>query len=181
MKGNIMPRLHAIDPATETGPGADLLNGPLKQKQINIFKGLANNPGVLKAFLAFKTGINTGALTDREHEVIALVTAAKRDCEYCSAAHTIVAQGVGIDEEQALAIRRGQVDDPKMQTLIDFTSAVLDTNGYVSDEQLESFRSAGHDDAAVIEVLAELALNRFTNLFNHVNETVIDFPVPLVV
>lgn len=181
MKDITMPRLHVVDPATESGPGVDLLNGPLKQKQINIFKGMANNPGVLKAFLGFKTGINTGALTGQEHEVIALVTAAKRNCEYCAAAHTVVAQGVGIDEELALAIRRGQVDDPKIQTLIDFTVAVLDTNGYVSDEQLEAFRSGGHDDAAVIEVLAELAVNRFTNLFNHVNETEIDFPVPAAV
>ena len=33
-----MPRLTNIDPSTDTGPGADLLNGPLKEKQINISK-----------------------------------------------------------------------------------------------------------------------------------------------
>ena len=36
-KEALMPRLTSIDPATDTGAGADLLNGPLKEKQINIF------------------------------------------------------------------------------------------------------------------------------------------------
>ena len=47
-----MTRLDAVDPSTDTGPGADLLNGPLKEMQINIFKGLASHPDVLQAFLA---------------------------------------------------------------------------------------------------------------------------------
>ena len=38
-----MPRLQTVDPNTDTGPGADILNGALKEKQINIFKGLAAN------------------------------------------------------------------------------------------------------------------------------------------
>ena len=40
--------------------------------------------------------------------------------------------------------------------------------------ELEAFKTAGYDDAAVIELLAEVALNRFTNIFNHMNETEIE-------
>jgi uncharacterized peroxidase-related enzyme len=172
-----MPRLNTVDPAHDHGPGAGLLNGPLKSKQINIFKGLATNAGVLEAFLGFKKGILTGAITPAEHEVVTLVASQRNGCEYCLAAHTQVARRLGIDEDQALRIRQGQGADPKQQALIDFTAAIIDTNGYVSDAQLDAFRQAGYGDEAVIEVIAELAVSYFTNFFNHVHETEIDFPV----
>ena len=89
-----MPRLASIDPATDTGPGADILNGPLKAKQINIFKGLAAHPPVLQAFLEFAGGVKGGALTPAEHEVVALVMSTKNECRYCAAAHTKVASTV---------------------------------------------------------------------------------------
>lgn len=172
-----MPRLKAVDPTTDSGPGADILNGPLKDKQINIFKGMAANPGVLEAFLGFAGGVKTGALSAQEHEIIALTAAQKRNCEYCLAAHTQIAQGAGFDEETVLTIRRGSTDNEKHQSLIDFVSAILDTNGFVSDQQLEEFKKAGYDDAAIVEVIGGITVNTFTNFFNHVHETEIDFPV----
>ena len=66
-----MPRLTHIDPATDTGAGADLLNGPLKEKQINIFKGLAAHPPVLEAFIAWAGGAKGGTLTPVEGDLSA--------------------------------------------------------------------------------------------------------------
>ena len=176
-----MPRLTIVDPSTDTGPGADLLNGPLKNRQLNILKGMAVNHRVLNGFLEFSKGVKSGSLSQAEHETIALVVAQSRHCEYCTAAHSQAAKSVGIPEDAAIKIRQGMSDDPKRQALIDFVTAVLDTNGFVSDEQLNEFRRAGHDDAAVIEVLGEITLGTFTSLYNHVNETEIDFPVPAAV
>ncbi|TVQ55706.1 MAG: carboxymuconolactone decarboxylase family protein [Phycisphaerales bacterium] len=173
-----MPRLSLIDPANNTGPGADMLNGPLKDKQINIFKGLAVNPTVLKAFLEYMQNIKSGELTDQEHEIIALVASEKNQCDYCTAAHTQIAKGTGLNEDDTLNIRRGESSDARQQALIDFVTAVLETNGFVTDDQLEQFRNAGFTDAAVIEVVAGLSVITFTNLYNHINETEVDFPVP---
>jgi uncharacterized peroxidase-related enzyme len=176
-----MPRLHVVDPQTDTGPGADLLNGPLKGKQLNIFKGMANNPAVLKAFLGFSQGVKGHELTPAEHEIIALVVAERNECHYCTAAHTAVANQLGIDDDLALTIRRGEADDDRQQAIIDFVTAIMDTNGFVNDEHLEAFRAAGFNDAAVVEVIAQITVMTFTNLFNHVNETEIDFPEPAAV
>lgn len=176
-----MPRLKSVDPATDTGPGTEILNGPLKDKQINIFKGIATNAGVLKAFLGFAQGVKAGSLTEQEHEIVSLVCGQKRNCEYCLAAHTQIAQGAGLSEDLVINIRRGQADDDRHQALVDFVSAILETDGFVNDEQLDAFRQAGYDDAAVIEVIAAITVNTFTNLFNHVNETEVDFPVPAAV
>lgn len=176
-----MTRLNVIDPSTGSGPGADVLNGPLKNMQINIFKGMANNADVLKAFLGFSQGVKAGSLTAAEHEIVSLVASQRRECEYCLAAHTQLAQNAGIEEELALRIRQGRVNNPKHQVLIDFVHAILQTGGDVSDEQLEAFRAAGYDDAAIVEVLGEVAVITFTNFFNHLNHTELDFPVAAAV
>lgn len=172
-----MPRLELIEPKTDNGPGADILNGPLKSKQINIFKGVAVNAGVLEAFLGFAQGVKAGALTNEEHEIIALVCGQDRGCAYCLAAHTHVAKSLGMDEDDTINVRKGVGGTPKQQALIDFAKKILEKNGFVTADQLGAFRSAGYDDAAVVEVVGAIAVNTFTNMYNQVNQTEVDFPV----
>lgn len=171
-----MPRLQTIDPTTDTGAGADLLNGPLKAKQINIFKGLAAHPPVLESFLGWSQGAKGGALTPSESEVVQLLAAEKFHCAYCTAAHTMVAAGTGLSEEDCVNIRKRTSDDPKIQALINFTGEALDTTGNVSDETLDAFMAAGYDTPAAIEVVAGISVMTFTSFYNHVHDTVVDFP-----
>mgnify|MGYP006097406541 CR=1 FL=1 len=171
-----MPRLKNIDPTTDTGAGADLLNGPLKEKQINIFKGLAAHAPVLQAFMGWAGGSKGGALTSAEGEVVQLLAAEKMDCHYCLAAHSIIAKGTGLSEDDCVNIRKRQSDDTKMQALIDFTAETLDTNGNVSDKTLTAFMDAGFNTEAAIEVVAGISVMTFTSFYNHINDTVVDFP-----
>jgi alkylhydroperoxidase family enzyme len=48
--------------------------------------------------------------------------------------------------------------------------------GQVSDEDVQEVRMAGFDDGAIAEVVANVALTIFTNYFNSVADTEIDFP-----
>jgi AhpD family alkylhydroperoxidase len=171
-----MPRLTTIDPTIDSGAGADLLNGPLKEKQINIFKGLAVHPTVLEAYLAWSQGAKGGALTPLEGEVIQLLSAEKYQCDYCLAAHTKIGQGTGLSEDDCENIRRRHSDDPKTQALINFAAEILDTYGNVSDETLDAFLGAGYSTEAAIEVVAGISVLTFTSFYNHVHETVVDFP-----
>ena len=51
----------------------------------------------------------------------------------------------------------------------------------VTDEQLQAVRDAGYTDEQVVEIFAETLKNIFTNYFNHIAQTEIDFPfVPSV-
>ena len=171
-----MPRLTNIDPTTDTGPGADILNGPLKEKQINIFKGLAAHAPILKAFMAWSAGAKGGSLTPTEGEVVQLLAAEKFHCDYCAAAHTKMSGSMGLSDEDCLNIRRRISDDPKIQTLINFTAEVLDTAGSVSDKTLKAFMDAGYTTESAIEVAAGISVLTFTSFYNHINETVVDFP-----
>jgi alkylhydroperoxidase family enzyme len=38
-------------------------------------------------------------------------------------------------------------------------------------------RAAGYDDAEILEIIATVAINIFTNYFNHVALTEVDFPL----
>jgi hypothetical protein len=46
----------------------------------------------------------------------------------------------------------------------------------VTERDIEVVRAAGFDDGTIAEVVAQVALNIFTNYFNHVAGTAIDFP-----
>ena len=54
--------------------------------------------------------------------------------------------------------------------------AILDREGFVTDEQLAAVKSAGFDDQQVVEIIAVTVFNIFTNYINHIAETEIDFP-----
>ena len=66
--------------------------------------------------------------------------------------------------------------DSKNNALLGFVRLLVDQRGRVSDGDLATLRSVGFDDGAIAEIVANVALNIFTNYFNHVAETDIDFP-----
>ena len=49
-------------------------------------------------------------------------------------------------------------------------------HGQVTDQELEAVRSAGFSDEEIVEIIGNVAVNLFTNYFNHVADTEIDFP-----
>ncbi|MFZ4749232.1 MAG: carboxymuconolactone decarboxylase family protein [Phycisphaerales bacterium] len=174
-----MPRLALIEPKDAAGDAARIL----ATAPINIYKGMAANPEVFTTFIAFMRSIATsGAISKAEKELVMLYAAEQRHCGYCVAAHTRVAAGAGVNGERALDARRGRAGNAREQALLDFTKAVMDKNGGVSDAELAAFRAAGFDDRAAIEVVAAITAMTFTALYNHINDTAVDFPpVPALV
>lgn len=168
-----MPRLAIVEPKDTTGEAARIL----ASAPINIFKGLAAHPEIFTAFVSFMRAVeHAPVLTRAEKELVMLRAAELRGCGYCTAAHTKIASGAGVDATAALEARRGRSGDPKRQALLAFTSAVVEKEGFVSDAQLAEFRAAGYDDKAAIESIAAITLMTFTTLFNHVHDTALDFP-----
>ena len=53
---------------------------------------------------------------------------------------------------------------------------LVEKRGLVTDADVESVRAAGGGDTEIAEVVAHVALNTFTNYFNNVANTTIDFP-----
>lgn len=142
----------------------------------NIFKILGNSSSVLSGYLAFSGALKQGILSEQEREQIALAVAGFDQCEYCASAHTFFAKKVGLSEAEAKKNLKGHSDAPKTAALIKFCLAILQHKGVVSDAEIEHIRSAGFDDEAIVEIVGHIGINLFTNYFNHVAETDLDFP-----
>lgn len=71
--------------------------------------------------------------------------------------------------------RQGTSSDPKTRALLRFALKVTENRGKVTDSDVRDFLAAGYNDAAIVEVVANVALNIFTNYLNSVAETEIDF------
>jgi alkylhydroperoxidase family enzyme len=54
---------------------------------------------------------------------------------------------------------------------------VVRERGHVGDADVQAVRNAGFSDSQIVEIIAVVAENIFTNLLNVVAETDIDFPV----
>ena len=172
-----MPRLNIVEPATATGRAKEIFDGPLKAMQLNIFKGIANSPAALDFYLNASGALKQGVLTDAEREAFQLAVSEANGCDYCLAAHTHLGKGAGLSEDQTVQARRGRIEgDAKLGAITAFAVALHEKRGYVSDDDLSAFKSAGFDDAAVVEAIATYALITFTNFFNHVHQTEVDLP-----
>lgn len=172
-----MPRLSLIEPAAAEGAAAAVL----ASTPINIFKGMANNPVMMEGLMTMAGTIaKSGAISPLEAEAVMLRVSERNGCGYCLAAHTKIASGVGVDDAKAASFRRGEGTDDRERALLRFVDAVIEKDGSIEDAELEAFRAAGFDDAAVVDVIAAIAWMTFTNLFNHVNQTEVDFP-PVVI
>ena len=172
-----MPRLTNIDPKTATGDAKAIFEGPLKGKEINIFKAMANAPAAVHTYLGIAGALSKSSLSAKEQEAIHLAVSQANNCEYCLAAHTQLGKGAGLSVDQTLEARQGHVsNDAKLDALVKFALAINSKKGFVEDSDVSAFKKAGYTDQAMIEVLAVYSLAIFTNYFNHLNDTAVDFP-----
>lgn len=173
-----MARITPVDPATATGRAKEIFEGPLKGKYFNIFRSMAASPAALDAYLGMAGALSNASLSAKEREVIQLAVAQANNCDYCLAAHTMIGKGAGLTEAQTIEARRGTLADPKLDAIAKFALRIQEKRGFVSDADLAAFKKAGYSDAHVAEAIATYALAIYTNFFNHVNHTAVDFPTP---
>ncbi|QDT44104.1 Carboxymuconolactone decarboxylase family protein [Gimesia alba] len=173
-----MPRLTAIAPEAAEGKSKALLEGVQAQLGMtpNLMRTMAHSPAVLDAYLKFSGTLAEGSLSKQHREQISLTVGESNQCGYCLAAHATLGKMVGLEPEQIQQSRSGSDTDPATDALLKFSRKILEKQGFVSDQDLEDVRRAGHDDPAIAEVVANVALNIFTNYFNHMAQTEIDFP-----
>ena len=173
-----MSRIPAINPDQATGQAATLLQGVERQLGFtpNVLRTMANSPIVLQGYLDFSRALTQGNLSSTFREQIALAVSEANNCQYCLATHSAIGRSVGLSEEVIGDSRRGDSLDPKKATVLAFARKVLETRGLVSDEDLAKLRKVGFSHGDIVELIANISLTVFTNYFNHLAETEIDFP-----
>ncbi len=174
-----MPRIQPVDHATATGETKALLDGVKSALGVvpNIFATMVQSPKVLEGFLALNASLGKGQLPAGLREQIALAVAGANGCDYCASAHTAIGKGAGVSAEELAKSLHGQSGDTKVQAALSFARRTVAARGRVDDSDLQSLRAAGFSEGEVIEIVTHIGVNLFTNYFNHIAETDIDFPV----
>lgn len=173
-----MSRIHQIAPEAATGTAKELLDAVKAKLGLvpNMTRAMANSPAALQGYLGLSGALGKGSLSAKNREQIALAVGEANQCDYCLAAHSTIGKMVGLTPDQILDSRRGTAIEPRSDAVIRFARKVVNERGLVSDADIAEVRAAGLDDGGIAEVVANVALNIFTNYFNHVAATDIDFP-----
>lgn len=142
----------------------------------NMFKAVSNSPAALKSMWGSFGALGGGKIGAKLGEQIAVAIADRNDCEYCLAAHTALGRKAGATSEEMSAAQAGQSADPKTAAALRFAVAVVANRAKIDDEHVEELRKVGFSDEEIVEILAHVALNLFTNYVNVAFQVPVDFP-----
>ena len=173
-----MNRIHQTDPNIATGKAKQLFDGVQKALGFvpNLMRVLGNSPAAIEGYLGFSATLAGGLLPVKLREQIALTVGEINGCGYCLSAHTLLGSKAGLSQDDIRAARRATAPNDKSDAALKFARAVTLQRGHIADTDLHAARSAGLNDAEIVEVVQHVALNILTNYTNNVARTVIDFP-----
>ena len=173
-----MSRVTLIDPAQTSADRASVLSqiGQAFGTVPNMFRAVAHSPAALRSMWGSFGALGGGTLPARLGEQIAVAVADRNRCEYCLAAHIALGRKAGASAEEMAAAQAGQSADPKTAAALHFALQLVEQRGQVSDEDVRRLREAGFSDEGIVEIVAHVALNLFTNYINVALGVPVDFP-----
>lgn len=140
----------------------------------NLYAGLANAPAALEAYIALSGYFDNTSLSPLERQVVLLAVSVENACEFCVAAHSMIAKKmVGVPEEVVSALRAGQLpSDHKIAALAAFTLAIVRERGWVADHPaFAQFIAAGYTKEQALEVVLGVTQKILSNYANHLLKT----------
>ena len=172
---NRVPLIDRADTTAERKALLDEIEGAFGATP-NMFRAVANSPAALKSMWGSFGALGGGTLGARLGEQIAVAVADRNACAYCLAAHTALGLKAGASAEEMAAAQAGQSGDPRTQAALRFALKVVGERAQVGSADVQALHDAGFSDEEVVEILAHVALNLFTNYVNMALAVPVDFP-----
>lgn len=141
----------------------------------NVYRVFAHSPAALQGYAALATTLDGGILPVRMREQIALLAAAANGCDYCLAAHRVTGRMAGLTPNEIAQAEVGGAGEGFEAATLAFAGAVLRSVGDIPDAAFAAAKAAGLSDEHMVEVVAHLVANIFTNMVNRLARTPIDF------
>jgi uncharacterized peroxidase-related enzyme len=172
-----MQTITAINHETADGKAKELLDGVKGKLGFvpNMMATMASSPAVLEGYLNFSGALGS-SLNAKLREQIALTVAEINGCRYCASAHSAIGKMVGLDDHAVEESRRAFSHDLRTDAALKFAKALVISRGKVSGDDFRTVAAAGYSEKEIAEIVANVALNVFTNYFNETAKTVVDFP-----
>ena len=145
----------------------------------NMFRAVANSPAALQSMWgAFGAlgALGGGVIGAALGEQIAVAVANRNACDYCLAAHTALGRKAGVSGEALAAAQAGESADPRTAAVLRFVLQLVNDRGQVDAADVQALRDQGVNDEQIVEIVAHVALNLFTNYVNVALAVPVDFP-----
>jgi uncharacterized peroxidase-related enzyme len=142
----------------------------------NFLKVLGNSAAGLKAYVESEDALLHGELSPRLREQIALAVAEINVCTYSLAFHSEAGREAGLTEEDVRRARGATAADARANAMLRFTQRIVLQRGKISDADFLALGQAGFSQAEIVEIIANVALNLFTNFLNLTAMTETDVP-----
>ena len=163
-----MSRVELIDPDKAEGRTKEVFERVKSYYQMipGLQKCLAYLPETTDALwtLSLMTA-EEGSIREELKRVFFAVTAHEVECEYCTAAHMMALLGKQWSQEECTEVITGNPSPrltDKENAAVDFARAVARRPAGVSNKMTDEMRAIGWTDAEIVEVVAAVALMRYT-------------------
>ena len=90
--------------------------------------------------------------------------------------HGALAKKAGLSAEDIRFARKATAADPQEDAMLRFAQVVTLQRGDVSEADFQALKHARLSDSQITEIVANIAINIFTNYFNVLARTELDFP-----
>ncbi|MGE0797039.1 MAG: carboxymuconolactone decarboxylase family protein [Lautropia sp.] len=173
-----MSRIRLIDPTRSNGERKQMLDqiqGAFGATPA-MFRAVANSSAALSSMWGSFGALGNGVIPARLGEQIAVAVADRNACGYCLAAHTALGRKAGATADEMAAAQRGESTDVRTAAALGFALKLVDARGQVAAADVQALRDAGFDDEQIVEIIAHVALNLFTNYVNLALDVPVDFP-----
>ncbi len=164
-----MARVAMLDPDQATGRTKEVFERVKSYYRMvpGLQKGLAYLPETTDALwtLSLATA-SEGSIREELKRVFFAVTAYEVECEYCTAAHMIALLGKRWSREECVEVIEGKPSprlSDKENAAVNFARIVGRRPAAVTDSMADGLRAVGWTDAEIVEIVASVALMRYTS------------------
>jgi uncharacterized peroxidase-related enzyme len=156
-----------------TGSARRLLESASNGRPVsNMLKILARSPHALEGYAHLRRALFAGQLSPRLREQIALAVAESNGCEYSVAHHAMIAERLGMTEEEIASSRAARAGDRKTTAALRYARDLTTSGNRPANE----LREVGYTDGEILEIISQIALNTFENYLNSAAGTELDYP-----
>jgi AhpD family alkylhydroperoxidase len=155
----------------------------------NLIRVMAEAPAAAEAYTTVMGIFESSSLSDAEKQTVLLSASFVNNekqtvllsasfvnkCEYCVAAHTLIAGMKSVPAEIIEALRAGTtLPDPRLDALAVLTRSVVETRGWPTEAAKEAFFAAGYGTREYLEVIVGVTVKTLSNYVNHATDTPLD-------
>jgi len=137
----------------------------------NLFAYMAEAPYTIEAYAMLSGLLEKTDLSPAQQQIALLAVSEYNNCDFCRIAHRAFGKVSKANPQTLSAIVEGKaIEDLKDRVLVDTVVAIVDSRGWINDEQLTHFFDAGFNKRNVYDLILIVTIKTLSNYANHLTK-----------